>query len=165
MIVVCHAGGYALRQFSEAETERAAILLNFLGPIIEHLNFGVYLFLVISGYCIYASVEASCRKPPKIFIAKLPTHLSAVFGGYVPFGWLGHASRISFSVVLPNSKRSYFASVGWEHNAHETWRQHLFGPESSLVMVISWSLCYEIQFDLVTGLMAASGEGFMPLRF
>lgn len=137
--------------------------------LIRYLWIGVPIFFVISGYCIAASVD-SLRKRPFCWkeycirrVRRIYPPLWAMCGLAVAFTWT--MTRIpTVRAECPQFCDLSALSVWqWAGNllAAEAWRHNLVGGEPAYLMANTWTLCYEEQFYIVTGVLLA----FAPRRF
>jgi peptidoglycan/LPS O-acetylase OafA/YrhL len=123
---------------------------------------GVPIFFVISGYCIAATADASRRKEHGF-----GTFLARRFRRIYPPYWV---CLVAIAVVasvmdvgLPGCLSRpgllyrfwWFSPSQWFGNLTltELWRHHLFGGPYAPYLGHIWSLVYEEQFYLVTGLL------------
>jgi peptidoglycan/LPS O-acetylase OafA/YrhL len=154
-IVMYHAGSYAVcRQTALSSFEY------IFSKIIQHLDIGVLLFFVISGYCISASTEVF-RKKEKVSVFRF---LLRRFSRIYPTYWMAPIFALmvgSSGVYLNWGLESNFAkpltlSVSqWFGNILliETWLP-LFTKRSEVLLLLpSWFLCYQVQFYVLMGLM------------
>jgi peptidoglycan/LPS O-acetylase OafA/YrhL len=132
--------------------------------VLGSLWVAVPWFFVISGYCITATIDSTRRKPhaPWAYFRK---RFRRIFPPY----WVvlcatlvacGIASRFDLTWLFANQDRVYldpsgFSAWQWVGNVSltETWRP--FRPDSSAQLLVgqAWSLCYEEQFYVVSGLV------------
>lgn len=124
---------------------------------------GVPMFFVISGYCIFATLEKSAvrgdslgqyflRRFRRIFPpywAMLALSIATIVG--LEFVSPGLFTSGTFTVYHPQT----LDATQWLGNLTltETWRHHLLGSASTLVLPHVWTLCYEEQFYAVAGLI------------
>ena len=160
LMVVVHHAGFALLP-SEGTIDGPLLpLRRALIGTIRHLDLGVPLFFVISGYCIAASVDATRRRgssslrflsrrvwriyPP--YWAALLWFLAVTIG----FQRLGLErllcchSPYGLELVLPQSLNpsQWFGNV----TLTESWRHLVGGGSQSIFTRVAWSLCFEEQF-------------------
>jgi peptidoglycan/LPS O-acetylase OafA/YrhL/glycosyltransferase involved in cell wall biosynthesis len=124
---------------------------------------GVPMFFVISGYCITAAAHAAqlrshsfgtfmYRRARRIY----PPYFYLILGTClaVATAWAAGYPRLftddSFPIPHP-------ASMTWDQwlgnlTLTETWRAHLFGSSTQFFVGHAWTLCYEEQFYLLTGI-------------
>ena len=141
--------------------------------LIGWLWVGVPMFFVISGYCIAASTDSLRRKPHSLrsYVVRRVRRI------YPPL-WIMLGLAVLFTMtigaieaVATNCQQipqlSEFSLASWIGNltASESWLHRLTGQENSTyLMPNTWTLCYEEQFYLVTGLLLAiSGARFFRL--
>lgn len=160
MLLVYHATFYAEQTFqisNPATWSLAALPLN----LIRKCWVGVPIFFVISGYCIAASIDSLRRKPHSLW----DYFVRRVRRIYPPL-WTMCLLTVAFSLglrVLPQiyshceqlPKLETFSIWNWLGNfgAAEAWRHQVVGGEPSYLMANTWTLCYEEQFYVVTGLL------------
>lgn len=154
LMVVVHHAGYALHWNDGNES----LLRWWIVYAVNRLNLGVPLFFVISGYCIFASVDAVRRKggTPWTFLGRriwriYPPYWSAVlFFIAVVAGLdaLGVYSLHYGNHAVPLDSPRVLAWPCWLGNITltETWRPHVWGPPRDVYTGIAWSLCFEEQF-------------------
>lgn len=141
--------------------------------LIGWLWVGVPMFFVISGYCIAASIDSLRRKPHSLRsyvvrrIRRIYPPLWIMLGIAVCFTLVFSAIESVESACEQLPKLSEFPLASWIGNltASESWLHRLAGSENtSYLMPNTWTLCYEEQFYLVTGLiLAASATRFFTL--
>jgi peptidoglycan/LPS O-acetylase OafA/YrhL len=124
---------------------------------------GVPMFFVISGYCIFATLEKSAARGDSLgkyffrrFRRIFPPYWAALAISILAIVGLECASPGlftggMFTVFHPSS----LDATQWLGNLTltETWRQHLFGTDATLVLPHVWTLCYEEQFYAVAGVI------------
>jgi peptidoglycan/LPS O-acetylase OafA/YrhL len=125
---------------------------------------GVPLFFVVSGYCIAASVNSLQRRPYSLtsFFARRIRRI------YPPL-WCACAWAVIvtclIAVLVPGlyercpqlPRLTDFSTGNWIGNmcASESWQHHLTGARTAYLMSNTWTLCFEEQFYLVSGLLLA----------
>jgi peptidoglycan/LPS O-acetylase OafA/YrhL len=140
------------------EDQATTAILGVLG----HLNVGVFLFFVISGYCIAAASDSARRHrsairlyfwrrfrriyPPLWIVIALAVLFFAVVDVTVSPGLL---SEEPWSQLRP----WWYSQWQWLGNVTltETWRYHVGGGPRGHFPGQAWTLCYEEQFYAVTG--------------
>lgn len=160
MVVVFHAVAYVDSDPNANVASMGAWSL----AVAKQLWIGVPIFFVISGYCISATADKArrgrhamghffLRRFRRIFPPYwIALGLSCVLVSAVET-WLSpglFTDEIS-SVAMPWS----LTAGQWVGNVTlmEGWRPRIFGPESSFQLGPAWTLAYEEQFYLVTGLL------------
>lgn len=130
---------------------------------------GVPIFFVISGYCIAASVESQIKRRVSLkdyFVRRfrrIYPPLWTMFGIAVAFTWIMTSLPIMREQChqLPDlAAMSFWQWIG-NSLAAESWRPNVLGGESAYLLANTWTLCYEEQFYIVTGLLLA----LAPRRF
>jgi len=124
---------------------------------------GVPMFFVISGYCISATADRSRRKgfgirdyfwrrcrrifPPYWIFVALAVVVVAAGDWLVP--------QLFTDAVEPIPRPWWRSGWQWLGNLTltETWRHHVVGDAKGFFISPAWTLCYEEQFYLVTGLI------------
>ena len=125
---------------------------------------GVPMFFVISGYCIFATLEKSMSRSDSI-----GTYFFRRFRRIYPPYWIALAVCAAAIVAVEIAAspglltKGYFSVVQpislnagqWIGNLTltESWREHLFGSSTSFILPHVWTLCYEEQFYAVAGLI------------
>jgi peptidoglycan/LPS O-acetylase OafA/YrhL len=124
---------------------------------------GVPIFFVISGYCIAATADSSRRRDLGLrsFLARrvrriFPPYLICVAIAAPLVGLLDFARPGLFCDDVHGIIRPWHLDR-WQILGNltltEGWRHHLFGSGSVYFLGQAWSLVYEEQFYLVTGLL------------
>lgn len=154
LMVVVHHAGYALH-WSDAS---GSTLRWWVVYVMERLNLGVPLFFVISGYCIFASVDAVRRKggTPWTFLSRrvwriYPPYWSAVLFFIAVVALLDAFGQYALHYgnhAVPLDSPRVLKWPCWLGNITltETWRPHVWGPPRDVYTGIAWSLCFEEQF-------------------
>jgi peptidoglycan/LPS O-acetylase OafA/YrhL len=125
---------------------------------------GVPMFFVISGYCIAAACESVgfSRASWKTFFLRrfkriYPPYWIALLLLLVLHLLLAILDQRAFLLGRPAPFANPSALSVWQWlgtlTLTETWRDHLFGNETQLLLNPAWSLCYEEQFYAVCGLL------------
>lgn len=119
------------------------------------------LFFVISGYCIAASAD-SCQRKGLGFGRFMLRRLKRIYPPYLLSLVFWGITRTLKAAMIPGSTDLQRTPTEWVQNITLTqWVSLLWNPESSasmnprLFVAAYWSLCYEEQFYLLTGLMLA----------
>jgi peptidoglycan/LPS O-acetylase OafA/YrhL len=134
--------------------------------VTHRLNLGVPLFFVISGYCISAAADNARRRQHSVrwyFVRR--------FRRIYPPLWILILCTAAAYFVLdypwqhPVLSRQPWAQLGpWSYSVSqwignltltESWRHYVFGSGRAHFPGQAWTLCYEEQFYLVTGLLLA----------
>lgn len=130
----------------------------------KHLNVGVPIFFVISGYCIMATLDARRRKGegvhvyfwrrvrriyPPYWAALAISSLTIVL--VERLFWPGLLTRGAFRINSPVSLNAW----EWLGNLTltESWRYHLTGGKVRYLIGHAWTLCFEEQFYILAGLI------------
>ncbi|MFO0904156.1 MAG: acyltransferase [Pirellulales bacterium] len=131
---------------------------------IRLLWIGVPIFFVISGYCIAASIDSLRRRPHS-----LGDYFVRRFRRIYPPLWIASSLTVVFLLCLllqPDLLAAceqltslfqvpFSAWVG-NFTATETWLPRVTGrTEPTFLMNNTWTLCYEEQFYVVTGVLLA----------
>jgi peptidoglycan/LPS O-acetylase OafA/YrhL len=129
---------------------------------IDRLWIGVPIFFVISGYCISATADSSRRKGTPV-ITYFYRRWRRIFPPYWIF--LGIAAAYILATTdsemlnLVDGRRinnpADLGLTGWLGNLTltETWLPNLSGGNPKFIMGHAWTLCYEEQFYIITGLI------------
>lgn len=162
MLVFYHATFYGDYQFriGQVSTWTWAGLPLYL---FRHFWFGVPIFFVISGYCIAASVDSLRRRPHS-----LRDYFVRRFRRVYPPLWIMCGVAVLFTAAMSQAPLvrtacqqlydlSTLTAGQWLGNflAAESWRPHVGGGEPMFLMPNTWTLCYEEQFYVVTGILLA----------
>jgi peptidoglycan/LPS O-acetylase OafA/YrhL len=127
---------------------------------------GVAIFFVISGYCIAAAADRVRRGGQGV-----GQYFFRRFRRIYPPLWVVIAASVAFFVAVDywpvpgllsrppwmQPRPTWYSPTQWLGNftLTETWRHHLFGDIRAHFPGQAWTLCYEEQFYLVTGLLLA----------
>jgi peptidoglycan/LPS O-acetylase OafA/YrhL len=148
----------------------------FLIEVTARFWLGVPLFFVISGYCITAAANARRgeERPLREYLRRRVRRI------YPPY-WIAVALAALFAIVIealrpgllhdrvhPMNLPTLLSPSQWFGvlTLTETWRPLLGGPANGWVLGAAWSLCYEEQFYLVTGLaLLLPARRFFPALF
>ena len=150
------------------ETEPGNNLVSHIGYALLQASgilwVGVPMFFVISGYCIFATLEKSVARDDS-----LGAYFFRRFRRIYPPYWIALAGCVAliiavekmlvpglftgaiFTVVEPTTLdgSQWFGNL----TLTESWREHAFGSETSFILPHVWTLCYEEQFYAVAGLI------------
>jgi peptidoglycan/LPS O-acetylase OafA/YrhL len=168
MLVLYHAtfyGHYTFRMSDASTWSWAGLPLH----LIRHCWVGVPIFFVISGYCIAASIDSLRRRPHSLrdyFIRRVRRiypplwYMCAIA---VLFTWVMTQIPVIRAECTQLRDLSALSVWQWLGNlmAAESWRHNVGGGEPAYLMGNTWTLCYEEQFYLVTGVLLA----FFARRF
>lgn len=162
MLLLYHSTFYADLTFRLGQPESWS-LAGLPLSIVRKMWIGVPIFFVISGYCIAASIDSLRRRPHSLW-----DYFVRRFRRIYPPLWVMCGITIVFSlsmsfipIVAENCKQlpnvAEFTLGNWLGNfaAAEAWRPTVMGAESNYLMPNTWTLCYEEQFYLVTGILLA----------
>ena len=163
LVIVYHA---TLVHVSSAPEQSTGGVAQALLGITHTLNLGVALFFVISGYCITAAADNARRRqhsvrwyfmrrfrriyPPFWIVVACSIAMFFLFD----YGWRHPLlSRAPWAQLRP----WWYSPSQWFGNLTltETWRPYVFGIGRAHFPGQAWTLCYEEQFYLVTGLLLA----------
>jgi peptidoglycan/LPS O-acetylase OafA/YrhL len=139
--------------------------------ISDQLHIGVEMFFVISGYCITASAQSIRRSGRSIreyflrrFLRIFPPFWFALIGSVlicfvIDFFSPSSLKRAPWPLPMPWDL-SFFQWVG-SVTLTDTWIGSLTGESKMHFPIQEWTLCYEMQFYVVIGvLLALSGHRF-----
>lgn len=161
MVVVLHSSFYGLANPNGAAFGGLGKLI-FRG--LFHLQVGVSMFFVISGYCITAACDGLRNRPQpmKLYFFRRFRRIFPPFWAAVLLlllcvsaaTWL-RVPQLYFDDIRPINRPSSFSVWQWLGNVSltEEWRPHLIGDGTWYFLRPSWSLCYEEQFYAVCGLL------------
>jgi len=163
LIVVGHHSGFLIQRFEAQVGATFSTPRWVVAELYHRMELGVPLFFVISGYCIAASLDShrSKRASPWRFLGRRIQRI------YPPY-W---AAVVGFAAIVEGLNR-----VGWKpmsvgtHSLHldppgdlswsqwlgnltltETWRPQILGGDGYKNLTrISWTLCFEEQFYLIS---------------
>jgi peptidoglycan/LPS O-acetylase OafA/YrhL len=164
MIVVLHASFYAKDEALSPAGRREDPAGGLAFLLISRMGIGVNLFFVVSGYCIAATADAARRKRQGA-LHYFKGRLWRIFPPYWAALALTAAAAAALSAArLPSLFRdgdnaiphpAELSGMQWLGNVtlSETWLQHLTGEPYNLQLGPAWSLCYEVQFYAVCGLI------------
>lgn len=129
------------------------------GPF--RLYLGAPLFLVISGYCIAASVDSARRRGTtalqflrRRFLRIFPTYwmallLCLVVVAGLDFAGLGRLHRGGYAIELASPRDLGLAQWIGNLTLTEIWRPRFWGTSEAVYTRVAWSLCYQEQFYVV----------------
>lgn len=167
MVLVLHASLYA-RHATVAAGMRFSGLPALALDMVGRMGIGVSLFFVISGYCIAASADGvrgrprgwaqfayrRCRRifPPywAALVLTIVIGVSVTWLNRTP--WLGRADLPEAGIIPHPSTLGVWQWIG-NIALIETWRAHVGGGPQLKVVGLSWTLCYEVQFYALCGLV------------
>jgi peptidoglycan/LPS O-acetylase OafA/YrhL len=162
MLLVYHATFYADLTFHIGDTSSWS-LAGVPLYLIRKCWVGVPIFFVISGYCIAASIDSLRRRDHSLW----DYFVRRVRRIYPPL-WIMCVITVAFTALMQRvpdvaqhceqlPRLSEFSVWQWFGNfaAAETWRHNVVGGKPTYLMPNTWTLCYEEQFYLVTGLLLA----------
>lgn len=155
------ARGRWAERFDLIDAWRGLAALAVVVHHVAHIAIGgpaVMLFFVISGYCIAASAD-SCERKGLGFGRFMLRRLRRIYPPYLLSLAFWTVTRlVKLSRDGPNDLAR--TTVEWIQNVTLTqWLTLLFNPlpsaasNKTLFVAAYWSLCYEEQFYLLTGLM------------
>ncbi len=131
--------------------------------LFDQLSIGVPMFFVISGYCISATADSSRLRGSSL--SSVGTYFRRRFRRIYPPYWAFLLLTALFVSLLGpalfSDERNRILSPGevtpaqWIGNLTltETWLYHIAGGSKALIAGHLWTLCYEEQFYLITGLI------------
>jgi peptidoglycan/LPS O-acetylase OafA/YrhL len=148
-------------------TSPASPAPGWIGGLLEmthHLNVGVALFFVISGYCIAAAADSARRRNSGVgqyFVRRfrriyppfwIVVVLSIATFFILDYGW---TAPLLSGPPWAQYRPWWYSPSQWLGNLtlSETWRHHLFGDPRAHFPGQAWTLCYEEQFYFVTGML------------
>ena len=140
------------------------------------MAFGVPMFFVISGYCIAAAAQGARGRPGGVgrYFARRFRRIDPPYWAAVAFALAAALAlerlvadglvECSYGTIAPVPDPIHVAPAHWAGGLTltETWRPLVAGPPQELHLLgPAWTLCYEEQFYLVTGLLVlAAGRRF-----
>ena len=162
MLMLYHAAFYAEHSWVTGDPTTwtwGGLGINLIG----RLWMGVPLFFVVSGYCIAASIDSLRRKPQCLtnyFYRRMRRIYPPLWGGLIfvtAFTWIvsTHTPLAKNCLQLP--QLSTLSVTDWLGNVTATtsWLPKILGDGSNYLLPNTWTLCYEEQFYLVTGILLA----------
>jgi peptidoglycan/LPS O-acetylase OafA/YrhL len=173
LVIVYHSTMmYSLLVQHHEPVGRLDAAIEWLIAQTHSFSVGVTLFFVISGYCIAAAADSARHKGggvgqyffrrfrriyPPFWTVLLLSVTFFLLTDYWPRG--GLLSHEPWAQPRP----FWYSPTQWFGNITltETWRHHLFGSPRAHFPGQAWTLCYEEQFYLLTGLLVA----FVPRAF
>jgi peptidoglycan/LPS O-acetylase OafA/YrhL len=170
MVVVFHATSTYRSQVHPS----AGSIADLWWQLLDNGWLGVQLFFVISGYCIAATVDAARRKPSSVgtFTMRRVMRVYPTFAIWLILMTLAiGAAEWFYPDASFWTKKSHFVPlsemhwVDWFSNLTltHTWLPQLLGARSISMTEVSWTLCYEVQFYFVCGLLlAVCPRAFFP---
>ncbi len=133
--------------------------------LVARFWIGVPLFFVISGYCIAAAADSARRRPcpaRTFFIRRIRRIYPPLWGFLLIAAILvvllpKMFSALNVPVLIPYTAPTELSIWQWfgSITLTEEWRHHLAGPQTGYFIGHIWTLCYEEQFYLVSGLLVA----------
>ena len=163
VIVVLHHAGFVFTPADLGGGSRVSAVRQFVCGVYHQLDVGVPLFFVISGYCIAASMDSQRRRGAsswrflgRRFWRIYPPYWVAVacFAAVVAaLRWVGWQPILTGTHSLHLDSPADLSWVQWLGNLSltETWRPQVLGGGPYLNLTrISWTLCFEEQFYLVS---------------
>jgi peptidoglycan/LPS O-acetylase OafA/YrhL len=169
MVVVYHCTPYTpyyLAHTSGQSYERPPGLVGLAGDLLQRLCAemwaGVPMFFVISGYCIFATMDSQRRRGATVttfFRRRMrriypPYWLALVITGFV----VGLCVLAGWQALFADETPPFYpwkltpAQILGNTFLFETWRSHVFGDGPGIFLGIMWTLCYEEQFYALAGL-------------
>jgi peptidoglycan/LPS O-acetylase OafA/YrhL len=136
---------YHLFDFTPAGTELAAALPRWVAVIFDHGNLGVQVFFVLSGFVIALAV--SSERVTLRYVAEFAVRRSIRLD---PPYWT--AMLIATALLAIAHRAPGLPSV----LAHAVYLQNLLGYPN--IVVVFWTLCYEVQFYLVLVVFVAIAQ-------
>jgi len=161
MLVVYHTANFVPTDLRL--NEPATWTLANLAVKLAHVAwYGVPMFFAVSGYCIAASINSLQRRP-----YSLSTFFARRFRRIYPPLWASYVWAILVTIAVaalwpsvyvrcPQLPRlDQFTASNWIGNLCliESWRQHLIGPDPAYLANNNWTLCFEEQFYILSGLI------------
>ena len=118
-------------------------------------HYGVPVFFVISGYCIYASAEAV--KTRGVGAGEFMRHrILRIYPPYVLALLFFLATRLVKWKMTGENQLAQYTLVDYVQNLTLTqWTRTLVGGDPPFMVAAFWSLNYEVQFYAVVGLCLA----------
>ena len=164
VMIVLHHASFPLMPDLRMGSGIAASIKHLVLRTMWHMNIGVPLFFVISGYCIAASVDAS-RRRGKGSLAFLGRRFWRIYPPYwaailcfiavtssLDAAGLGRLHEDSHPPVVRLSSMDELDAAQWLGNISltEGWRPLVWSNSRSLNFIpVTWSLGYEEQFYFV----------------
>ena len=168
MVLAFHSAVYVLPE-SPADTSWGDT-----NPALWFLSrgaFGVTIFFVISGYCIFAALDGTMRRGATVidFMKRRVTRIYPPFWASLVLVFVVSAALAAggLSDLITQHEQGFvsppiLSRVEWFTNLTltHTWLPFVLGTYARGLNGVSWSLCYEEQFYFVCALSLA----FMPKR-
>jgi peptidoglycan/LPS O-acetylase OafA/YrhL len=164
LVVVYHATYIQCGIATEPSGGATSSVVQWLIGLTHWMDVGVPMFFVISGYCIAAAADGlrhSSRSVGNYFVRRIRRI-------YPPL-WITIISLIVVYLVLdfvlvpgllssepwPQLRPWWYSGWQWVGNftLTETWRHHIVGDGRGHFPGQAWTLCYEEQFYLATGIL------------
>ena len=173
MLLLYHSTFYAVHEMHLGSPSTWS--LGGLGVcLVQFCWMGVPLFFVVSGYCIGASMESLQRRGGSLrdfFLRRFtriypPLWAAALLAAVIALGVAWVQSEGLMNQQSP--KLAEFSVAQWIGNltATESWRATLFGGDRAWLLPNTWTLCFEEQFYMLSGLLfAVSSRRFFALAF
>lgn len=168
MLMIYHAAFYAEHSWVTGDPSTwtwGGLAINLVG----RLWMGVPLFFVVSGYCIAASIDSLRRKPQCLtnyFYRRMRRIYPPLWAGLffvTVFTWIVSTNTAIAETCLQLPHLATLSVTDWLANVTATtsWLPKVLGEGSDYLLPNTWTLCYEEQFYLVTGILLAVS----PRRF
>jgi peptidoglycan/LPS O-acetylase OafA/YrhL len=125
---------------------------------------GVPIFFVISGYCIAAAVDNHRRSPGRSLRSYFTRRLRRIYPPYwaVLLGTMAVVALVDVGVPgAPITRAGTFLRPWWYDARQwigsltltEVWLYHVVRGQKALILGHAWTLCYEEQFYIVSGVL------------
>lgn len=159
-VVLGHCTVYMIPYASPESREQQAA--NAILALLKWMVVGVPMFFVISGYCITAAAY-NAQSRSHSFASFMYRRARRI---YPPYFWLVVLTVLVVCATWALGAPRLFSddhfpivhpfSMTWDQwlgnlTLTETWRSHVFGAKTQFFMGHIWTLCYEEQFYLTTG--------------
>ncbi|HYV35656.1 MAG TPA: acyltransferase [Gemmataceae bacterium] len=164
LVVVYHSTVVHFSSQSASSEVATLSTVTWLLAATKFMNLGVPMFFVISGFCIAASADGlrDAPLPVRTFFARrfwrIYPPLWIAIGVFVAFYFAVEycaGSDLLSSSPWAQLRPWWYSGWQWLGNLTltESWRHHVVGGPRGHFPGQAWTLCYEEQFYLVTGLL------------